>query len=81
MFNSYPFGSWVKARRRALDMTQEQLARRVYCAEITIRKIEANQLRPSRELAALIVTALDVAPHEHLEMIARARVRHDHAGF
>lgn len=59
MDTSGSFGHWLKARRRAQDMTQGELARRVYCAEITIRKIEAGDLRPSRELAALIVSVLE----------------------
>ena len=33
------FGPIVKEHRRALDLTQAELARRVACATITIRKI------------------------------------------
>lgn len=58
------FGKWLKARRRANALTQNQLARRVYCAEITIRKIEADELRPSRELALLLVKALDACAEQ-----------------
>ena len=67
------FGSWLKARRRALDYTQNELARRVYCAEITIRKIEAGELRPSRELAELIANALEVEPTEQHLVVHWAR--------
>jgi transcriptional regulator with XRE-family HTH domain len=67
------FGRWLKARRRAVDLTQEELAKRVYCAEITIRKIEADQLRPSRELAELIVHALEVAPLDQSDVVFMAR--------
>jgi transcriptional regulator with XRE-family HTH domain len=67
------FGTWLKLRRRACDLTQAQLAALVYCAEITIRKIEADQLRPSRELAALILNALEVAPTEQSGVVHLAR--------
>ena len=40
------FGAFVRQRRREMDLTQEELARRVGCASITLRKIEADDLRP-----------------------------------
>jgi len=69
------FGDWLKNERRANDLTQNQLAQRVYCAEITIRKIEAGALRPSRELAALIIQALAHAAAEQHELVSWARRR------
>jgi hypothetical protein len=32
------FAEWVRQRRKALDLTQTMLARRVGCAVITIKK-------------------------------------------
>lgn len=52
------FGQWVKQRRKALDMTQEELARRVGCAVITILKVEAGQRRPSTQIAELLAQQL-----------------------
>lgn len=69
------FGNWLKTRRRALGLTQDELAHQVYCAEITIRKIESDQLRPSKELAALLVNALEVQAEEHLALVKLARQR------
>ncbi|TAH54296.1 MAG: XRE family transcriptional regulator [Chloroflexota bacterium] len=69
------FGTWLKARRRAIGLTQSELAKQAYCAEITIRKIEADQLRPSLELAALIVNALNIAPIEQSNVVHLARQR------
>jgi len=54
------FGVWLKARRRELDLTRVQLASRVGCAEITLEKIERNQRRPSRQIAALLADALQL---------------------
>ena len=69
------FGKWLKARRYALGLTQDELARQVYCAEITIRKIEADQLRPSKELAALLVNALEVEAADQAMLVQIARRR------
>ncbi len=69
------FGRWLKAQRRANDLTQNELARRAYCAEITIRKIEADALRPSRELAELLARALEVEAAEASELARQARRR------
>ena len=52
------FGRFVRQRRRELDLTQEELARRVGCAAITIRKIEADDARPSVQVAERLAMAL-----------------------
>ena len=75
MENFIMFGRWLKARRMENDLTQGELARRVYCAEITIRKIEAGDLRPSRELAGLIVNALEKSAAEAQGPLRWARQR------
>jgi transcriptional regulator with XRE-family HTH domain len=49
MDGSASFGYWVRRRRKALDLTQDALARQVGCAETTIRKIEADS-RPALAL-------------------------------
>lgn len=69
------FGSWVKVNRRALGLTQDEFARMVYCASITLRKIEANRLRPSRELAYSIVDGIGAAPEERDLLVRWARER------
>lgn len=40
--SAIPFGVWVRRRRRALDLTQQQLGTLVGCATITVRKVEAG---------------------------------------
>ena len=44
-------GPWIKQQRKLLDLTQEDLSRRVGYALSTVRKIESGVLRPSREVA------------------------------
>lgn len=69
----FSFGSWVRRRRRALDMTQAALADRVGCAEISIRKIEADAFRPSREIAEVLATCLQIPPAERAMFLQVAR--------
>ena len=54
------FGSWLKQRRKALDLTQEELARRIGCATVTLQKIELDERRPSKEIAARMAEALEI---------------------
>lgn len=42
------FGQWLRRSRKARDLTQTALARQVSCALSTIRKLEADELRPSK---------------------------------
>lgn len=72
---STTFGHWLKSSRRALDLTQVQLAQRVGCAEITIRKIEAGHLRPSKHLVDLLLQALQTPQSQHEPLMRLARQR------
>jgi transcriptional regulator with XRE-family HTH domain len=56
------FGLWLRRRRKALDLTQDALAGRVGCSVATIRKIEADERRPSRQVAELLAKVLDIPP-------------------
>lgn len=69
------FGSWLKQRRKTLDLTQDDLARRAGCAVSTIRKIEQDQRRPSRQVAELLLACLGVAPAEQEILIRLARAQ------
>ncbi|NIP28426.1 MAG: helix-turn-helix transcriptional regulator, partial [Phycisphaerae bacterium] len=48
------FGEWVQQRRKVLRFTRNQLARRIGCAAVTIKKIERDERRPSRQIAELL---------------------------
>lgn len=67
------FGPWVKQRRRMLDLTQRGLAERVGCSVESLRKIEGGRLRPSRQLAVLLVEALADASDDHDALLRQAR--------
>ena len=53
-------GAFIRQRRRDMDLTQEELARRVGCAAITLRKIEAEDLRASVQVAERLAMALAI---------------------
>src|SRR5215213_4846718 len=67
------FGSWLKRRRKALDLTQADLARRVGYSVSAIRKVEADKLRPSKRVAEQMAEALGVIPEERPAFIHLAR--------
>jgi predicted ATPase/transcriptional regulator with XRE-family HTH domain len=67
------FGRWLRARRRALDLTQDDLARQVGCSVVTIRKLEADERRPSRQIAERLADCLKVAPDQRAAVITLAR--------
>jgi tetratricopeptide (TPR) repeat protein/transcriptional regulator with XRE-family HTH domain len=67
------FGYWLKRRRKALDLTQEQLAQGVACSHFAIRKIEADERRPSRRLAERLAERLAIPPHERDAFLETAR--------
>jgi predicted ATPase/transcriptional regulator with XRE-family HTH domain len=67
------FGAWLKRRRKALDLTQAELAQRVGCALGTIRKIEADERRPSKQLAALLADRFAIPSADRAAFLKAAR--------
>lgn len=71
--NSDTFGQWLKGRRKKLDLTQESLANLVGCSLSAIRKIENDERRPSKQIAELLATHLEVPPEERTLFLKIAR--------
>jgi predicted ATPase/transcriptional regulator with XRE-family HTH domain len=67
------FGQWLKKRRKALDLTQKELAQRVPCAVITLQKLEAGRRRPSKQMAERLAEHLGVTPEERPAFVRFAR--------
>lgn len=67
------FGAWVRTRRRQLDLTQAELGKRAGCSEAAIRKIEADERKPSRQLADLLAAALEIPASERKLFLQFAR--------
>ena len=73
MAEIYSFGYWVLRQRKALDLTRDELAKKVGCAPETIKKIERDERRPSRQIAQLLADALVVPPDERHRFLQSAR--------
>jgi len=67
------FGYWVRRCRKALDMTQKELAQQANYSLGMIKKIEADERRPSRQMAELLAVCLAVPDNERDAFIAIAR--------
>lgn len=67
------FGYWLRRRRKVLDLTQEALAEQVSCSRFAIKKIEADERRPSRHLAERLADKLGIARDERAAFLAAAR--------
>lgn len=60
MESDLSFGAWLKRRRKALDITQKELADQIGCSASAIYKIEAEERRPSRQIAELLAEQLEI---------------------
>lgn len=67
------FGLWLQKRRKALDLTREELAQRVGCSVSALRKIETDLRHPSIQLAELLANVLDIPADERSDFIRIAR--------
>jgi predicted ATPase/DNA-binding XRE family transcriptional regulator len=67
------FGEWIRQRRRALDLTRDELAQCVGFSVSGLRKVEADERRPSRQMAELLAHCLQISSEEHLAFIKVAR--------
>ena len=67
------FGDWIRQRRRAFGLTQEELADRVACSVSAIRKIEQDERRPSTQIAELLATELQIPAQERALFVLVAR--------
>ena len=68
------FGQLVRTHRRELGLTQDELARRVGCAPVTVRKVEYDDLRPSVQIAERLAMALNLPLEERAAFVRLARV-------
>ena len=73
MGTSYSFGQWLKRRRKALDLTQVELARRIGYSTIALRKVEAETLRPSRQMAEKLAEQLGIPRADWEDFLRVAR--------
>lgn len=70
---TYSFGDWLAQRRKSLDLTQRELAAQTHCALATIKKIEMDERRPSRDLAEALAPILQIPVEAQPKFIECAR--------
>jgi predicted ATPase/DNA-binding XRE family transcriptional regulator len=69
------FGEWIKQRRRALDLTQHQLAERVACSVITLQKLEAGVRRPSQQMLTRLADCLQLSGDQRAAFLEQGRAQ------
>jgi transcriptional regulator with XRE-family HTH domain len=67
------FGQWLRQRRKALDLTQADLADQVGCSLATIQKIEMDERRPSKQIAEHMADVLAISRDDRATFLAFAR--------
>lgn len=67
------FGEWLKRRRKAEGLTQGQLAEKVSCSTITLRKIEGEERRPSAQIVERLAEVFKIPPNEQTSFLRFAR--------
>src|SRR4029453_6314940 len=78
MTESISFGTWLRQQRRALDLTQKAFADQVGCAEISVRRMEADEYKPSNELALVLLEKLGISEPERPQWVRFARGLAEH---
>lgn len=73
MSTTITFGNWLKQRRRRLELTQKELAQRIPCAEVTIRKLESGAIRPGKEIAERLADCLELTAAEREQFVLVGR--------
>jgi predicted ATPase/transcriptional regulator with XRE-family HTH domain len=67
------FGVWLRRQRRQFDLTQLELAQRMACSVVTVRKLERDELRPSKQLAERLVHTFNIPTEQQPALLAFAR--------
>jgi predicted ATPase/DNA-binding XRE family transcriptional regulator len=73
MSSEVSFGRWIRHRRKALDLTQRDLAQRVGCSVSAIRKIEGDERRPSQQMAERLAQSLVIPLDDQPAFVRAAR--------
>ena len=80
MERSASFGEWLTEYRQSLHLQRAELAARIGCAAVTLRKIEIDERRPSRQMAEQLAEQLGISPgqREIFVRVARGEISVSH---
>lgn len=73
MSDEHSFGAYLRQRRKLFGYTQDELAEIAGCSKALVRKIEAGERRPSRQIAELLMEGLEVPAEEQADFMRLAR--------
>lgn len=73
MEDTRTFGQWVKQQRKALGLTQDNLAQRVACSKSMINKIESDLRSPTKAMLELLALHLKIAPADYASFVHLAQ--------
>jgi predicted ATPase/class 3 adenylate cyclase len=73
MEENYSFGYWLRRQRLARDLRQADLAQQLGIAPITLRKIEADERRPSLQLLTRVAEVFGLSDEERMLLLRVAR--------
>ena len=69
----HSFGYWLRLKRKALDLTREELAERAGYSAATIRKIEDEERRPSGQIVERLADIFKIPQNEREAFLQFAR--------
>ena len=69
----HSFGYWLRLKRKALDLTREELASQVGYSAATIRKIENEERQPSAQVVERLATVFKIPQDERPAFLHFAR--------
>ena len=69
----HSFGYWLKLKRKALDLTREDLAKQVGYSAATIRKIEDEERYPSAQVVERLAEVFKIPQDERTDFLRFAR--------
>jgi transcriptional regulator with XRE-family HTH domain len=67
------FGEWLKRRRRGMGLTQQQLAARINYSTVALKKIEAEERRPSAQIIQQLAEIFEIPQNEYKSFARFAR--------
>lgn len=67
------FGEWLKRQRMGRGLSRDQLAHQIGCAAITLRKIEAEERRPSAQIVERLIEIFNIPSDERKAFLSFSR--------
>ena len=67
------FGEWLKRRRKGMGLTQRQLAAQINCSTVMLKKVEAEERRPSAQIVKRLAEIFNISLTEQIHFLQFAR--------